>query len=202
MKNRLLSLVLILVLLLTGVCFAEAQPFAYKHDPTLNESAMADVIVDPDAVYGFSPNPESARLGEYAAYDWSDPELVETARQNRMEYHDSLFSLYDIMREMEAQGCTIEEEARAVSAERNYLRLLAVADDPEVLAVTKASNLEAYGDENGPTADSLYEKYGSWEMVLEKAFSINSGMDACCGLYDDFYYVYVKSGQVEDDGIR
>ncbi len=193
-----------LLCLLLSLCLAaaaEQAPFAYLHDPTLNPSAMADIVADPHAVYGFSPSPESKRLGSYAEFDWTDPEFVARARQERLDYHESLFSLYDLMQQMEFAGCTLEEIARAVSHERNMLRLDAYRDNPEGLAAVLASNLASYGSEEGPTADSLYEKYGSWETVLEKAFSINSGMDAVCGLYDDFYYVYVKSGQVADDGL-
>ena len=43
----------------------------------------------------------------------------------------------------------------------------------------------------GPSVDSLYEKYGAWQTVLEKALSTNMGMDACLGLYDEYYYTYV-----------
>ncbi|MBO7520108.1 MAG: hypothetical protein J6T73_04950, partial [Clostridia bacterium] len=32
----------------------------------------------------------------------------------------------------------------------------------------------------------------------EKAFSANVGMDACLGLYDDYYDLYVALGQVTD----
>ena len=46
--------------------------------------------------------------------------------------------------------------------------------------------------------DELYEQYGSWETVLEKSFCANAGMDACLGLYDDYYAVYVALGQVEE----
>ena len=96
------------------------------------------------------------------------------------------------------EGADIETVARAVSALRNELRLRAYDGDPEGLEAVKASNLAAYGDENGPTADSLFEKYGSWETVLEKAFSVNSGMDACLGLYDAYYGLYCLTGQVDD----
>lgn len=75
-----------------------------------NEKAMEDIVVNPNAVYGFSPDPNSTRL-----------------------------------------------------------------------AKVKKSNLETYGNENGPTAESLFEKYGSWEKVLIKSFRSNSGMDACLG---------------------
>lgn len=172
---------------------------AYFHDPRENPSAMADIIENPDAVYGFSPNPESARLGSYADYDWTDPEVVEKGRQDRIAYHESLNSLYTMLYEMRDAGASIEEMARAVSAERNRLRLESYRDDPEGLKKVKKSNLETYGNENGPSADSLFEKYGSWETVIQKAFGTNAGMDACVGLYDDYYSLYVELGMVNDE---
>lgn len=171
--------------------------YVYVHDPRENPSAMADIIENPDAVYGFSPNPESARLGAYADYDWTDPEVVEKGRQDRIAYHESLDSLYTMLYEMRDAGASIEEMARAVSAERNRLRLESYRDDPEGLAKVKKSNLETYGNENGPTADALFEKYGSWEIVIQKAFGTNAGMDACVGLYDDYYSLYVELGMVK-----
>ncbi|MCF0142857.1 MAG: hypothetical protein HUJ75_05715 [Parasporobacterium sp.] len=98
---------------------------------------------------------------------------------------------------MRTQGKSEEEVARAVSAERNRIRLDSCKDDPEKLEKVKASNLAKYGDENGPSADSLYESKGSWEAVLQGAFSPNLGMDACCGLYDMYYQDYIELGLVE-----
>ena len=72
---------------------------------------------------------------------------------------------------------------------RNEIRLESYKDE-ESLELVKKSNLETYGNELGPTADSLYEKYGSWLTVIEKACSTNAGMDACLGLYDEYYYTY------------
>lgn len=173
-------------------------PFAYEHDPRQNPAAMEDIVENPDAVYGFSPNPESTRLGKFAEYDWTDPEAVAQYRQERIAYHESLESMMDILHEMRAGGSSIEEMARAVSAERNRLRLESYRDDPAGLEKVKQSNLETYGDENGPTADSLFEKYGSWEIVLQKAFSPNAGMDACTGLYDDYYTLYIELGLIQE----
>ena len=48
----------------------------YVHDPMDNPKAAADIIVDPDAVYGYAPNPDSVRLGAFAKYDWSDESFV------------------------------------------------------------------------------------------------------------------------------
>ena len=174
--------------------------FRYEHDPRLNARAMADIVVDPTAVYGFAPSPEGS-LSSYASFDWSDPELVngENGRLARIAYHESINEMYAMMNAMRIDGKSIEEIARAVSSKRNEIRLASYADDPEGLAAAKARNLEKYGHEEGPLPDELYKQYGSWETVLEKAFSTNSGMDACLGLYDDYYELYVMAGQVEDE---
>ena len=202
MKNQILktavSILIVLALCAGGMsCLAApVQSFHYTHDPRLNPAAMADILADPDAVYGFSPNPESKRLGTYAEYDFTDEAFVAEARENRIAYHESMRELYALQDALAAEGKGIEEIARAVSALRNEIRLRAYENDPEGLAKVKESNLSAYGNENGPTADSLYEKYGAWETVLEKAFSTNSGMDACLGLYDDYYPLYCLIGQI------
>ena len=171
--------------------------FSYVHDPRELPEAMKDIIENPEAVYGFSPDPESERLGEYAEYDWTDPDLVAQAKEDRTAYHDSMESMMDILYRMRDEGASMEEMARAVSLERNRLRLASSEDDPEVLEKVKKSNLETYGHEDGPTPDELYEKYGSWQTVLQKSFSSNLGMDACCGLYDEYYPLYIELGYVE-----
>lgn len=159
----------------------------YVHDPRINAKAMEDIVVNPNAIYGFSPDPDSKRLGEYASYDWSDPVVVEKAKQDRIKYLASFDEQYEIWNKMSAEGKSTEEIARAVSEKRNESRLASYKNDPEGLAKVRKSNLETYGNENGPTPDSLYEKYGSWETVIIKSFSSNSGMDACLGLYDVQY---------------
>ncbi len=193
---KLLSVITALVLIMSVVLFAcSEKKFKYEHDPRDNPSAMADIVEDENAIYGFRPS-ETGSLSMYASYDWSDPEVVEKGRQERIEYHNSLQAMYDILNEMHAHGQDIESIARAISAKRNEIRLDAYKDDPEGLAVVKQRNLDQYGHEEGPLADELFEKYGSWEMVIFKAFSTNSGMDACLGLYDDYYLLYVAAGQV------
>lgn len=176
---------------------SESTVFSYDHDPREIPEAMEDIVENPDAVYGFSPNPESKRLGAYAEYDWTDPELVAQAQEERRAYHESMDSMTDILYRMRDEGASIEEMARAVSEERNRLRMESYQDDPEGLATLKESNLKTYGHEEGPTPDELFEKYGSWTVVLQKAFSPNLGMDACCGLYDEYYQLYIELGYVE-----
>ena len=174
-----------------------AEVFTYEHDPRENPKAMADIVEDPNAIYGFRPS-ETGSLAMYADVDWSDPEVVEAGRQERIEYHKSLESMYDVLDEMTAEGKTTEEIARAVSTLRNQIRLDAYKDDPEGLEALKARNLEKYGHEEGPLPDELYEQYGLWETVISKAFSANSGMDACLGLYDEYYELYVAAGQIKE----
>ncbi len=172
----------------------------YQHDPRLNETAMKDIVVNPAAVYGFSPDPNSERLGAYADYDWTDPAIVEKARAERINYHLEMQSMYGIWNEMEAAGKSVEEIARAVSAERNRVRIDSYKDNPQGLESLKQSNLSKYGNENGPTAESLFEKYGSWDKVLLKSFSENTGMDACLGLYDIYYPNYIKTENISGNG--
>ena len=166
----------------------------YIHDPMENPKAAADIVVDPNAVYGYAPNPDSPRLGVYAEYDWSDETFVVEMRQEREDYHSSVKELYQMKADMEAQGKSVEEIARAVSTRRNEIRMEAYKDDPEGLEKLKESNLATFGNENGGTPEYFYEKYGSWETVIEKAFSTNAGADAVLGLYDKYYYTYIIDG--------
>ena len=191
------ALALMLVFSLPLSAFA-ADAFRYKHDPTLNPYVMKDVVVDGNAIYGFRPS-EDGSLKEYASYDWTDPEMVEAGRRERIAYHESLQEMYVLLDKMTAEGTDTETVARALSAKRNELRLASYKDDPEGLALVKQRNLETYGHEDGPLPDELFEKYGSWQTVLKKAFSTNSGMDVCLGLYDDHYDLYVALGEVQDD---
>ena len=170
---------------------------SYVHDPMANPSAAKDIVVDPNAVYGYAPSPSSARLKDYAEYDWSDPELVAKMRQQREEYHESMKELYTMITTMKTAGASVKDIAIMVSIRRNEIRLESYKDDPEGLAKVKKSNLENYGNENGGTPEFFYNKYGSWETVIEKALSVNAGADACLGLYDEYYDTYFISTSEE-----
>lgn len=184
-----------------NAAISQSTAFAYQHDPRDNPSAMKDIVANDNAVYGFSPSPDGT-LKDYVTYDWTDPATVEAGRQQRIAYHQSLAELYVMADQMRASGNNSEEIARAVSTRRNEMRLEAYKDDPEGLAKAKARNLELYGNENGGTPEFFYNLYGSWEKVIEKSMSVNSGMDACTGLYDDYYDLYVASGQVPADPVE
>ncbi len=193
--RRLAAFILIALLVCTAAAASAADGFRYVHDPCLNPKAMKDIVADDTAVYGFRPS-ETGSLKLYASADWSDPQIVEQGRLDRIAYHQSIESMYEMLRDMQAQGKTTEEIARAVSTRRNEIRLAAYADDPEELAAVKQRNLEKYGHEEGPLPDELYAQYGSWTTVMEKAFSTNAGMDACLGLYDDYFFLYAALGDV------
>lgn len=176
--------------------FAMAAESAYVHDPRLCWNTMKDVEYDAQAVYGFRPAADSERLFSYAGFDWTDPEFVEKSRQERIAYFQDAKKMTDLRMALEAEGKSVEEVARAVSALRNQIRLDSYKGNPEGLAAVKESNLKKYGNENGPTADSLYAQKGSWEAVLTGAFSSNPGMDAVLGLYDDSYDYNKWAGSV------
>ncbi|SFK98367.1 LysM domain-containing protein [Lachnospiraceae bacterium KH1T2] len=210
MKKRRLFAGIIMAAVLSSTAFvpsfaAEATAevvsdsgFTYVHDPRVNSKAMKDIIVNPKAVYGYSPDPLSVRLGKFAAYDWSDPAIVEKSKQERVAYHIKNDRLVDVVKAMNAEGKSVEEVAREVSRLRNVIRLEAYEGDQEKLASVLKSNLETYGNEAGPTPEYLYAKYGSWEKVLESAFSANCGMDACLGLYDAMYERNLMTGEISE----
>lgn len=142
---------------------------------------------NPNAVYGYSPNPESTRIGKYAdKIDWTDPAQVAIARQTRQAYHDAnesmLQSLYD-------KGYTTKEIAAKMVEERNNNRINSYIEngDLEGLAIVKQSNLETYGNEFGMSLEQALEKYGSYEEVINATIGSNPGMDACTGLYDIYH---------------
>ncbi len=202
MKNKkfrkVICLILACIMICPSVVCAAQTNDTYKHDPRLNSVAAEDIIYDSTAVYGFKPNPESARLGSYANFDWSDEKIVNSARLERMQYFESVQALKDLCDELFEKGESIETVAREISTKRNEIRLASYANNPEGLAALKQSNLENFGNETGPTPEYLFEKYGSWEVVLEKAFSLNPGMDACLGLYDLNYAFYIQIGQYKE----
>lgn len=152
-----------------------------------NPKAARDIIENPKAVYGFSSNPESTRIGKYAnKIDWTNPEQVEIARKTRKAYHDAnesmLQKLYD-------EGYTTKDIAAKMVEERNYncINSYIKNGDLEDLAIVKQSNLETYGSEFGMSLEQALEKYGSYQEVINATVGSNPGMDACAGLYDIYH---------------
>ena len=189
--SRSLLIVMTVAVIALWTVSAAAYAGCYEHDPMENPKAAADILVDPDAVYGYAPKPDSPRLGVYAEYDWSDEAFVAEMRAQREAYHASMEELYQIKADMDAEGASVEAIARAVSIRRNEIRMEAYKDDPEGLEKLFESNLQTFGNKYGGTPEYFYEKYGSWETVIEKAFSTNAGADAVLGLYDKYFDTYI-----------
>lgn len=171
--------------------------FQYEHNPSDNPKVLQDALEDSSAMYGYSPNPDSESIGGYAnniekGIDWSNPEKVIEYQKRREIYHMKNDNIDELVIKMTNEGFSTEEIARAANKQRNQNRLndYIVNNDMEGLDRVKKRNLEKYGNEFGLDADDAYKKYGSWEKVIEKSKSANPGMDACCGLYDKYYYLY------------
>jgi len=171
---------------------ADGTGFTYKQNPMDNPKSAKDILKNPNAVYGYSPNPLSERIGRFAEFDWTDKDIVARAREARLQYHKDNESMYNIVKGMQQNGLTVEEIARAANQQRNVNRLQSYIDTGNMSGYEKAveSNMRIFHNKFGMTADQAFAKYGSWDIVLAKAMSANAGMDACCGLYDDFYYLY------------
>ena len=152
-----------------------------------NPKAARDIVENTDAVYGYSPNPESTRIGEFASkIDWTDPDQVAIARQTRQGYHEAneakLQALYN-------QGYTTEEIVARMVEERNMSRINIYIKNGDLkgLEIMKKSNLKTYGNELGMTLEQALEKYGSYEEIINDTIRSNPGMDACTGLYDIYH---------------
>ena len=157
----------------------------YKHNPSDNPKVLQDAVEDSSAVYGYSPNPNSESIGEYAnsvekGIDWSNPEKVAEYRRRREVYHKKNDNIDELVIKMKKEGFSLEEVARATNMQRNQNRLNDYIGNNDMagLARAKKRNLEKYGHEFGLDADDAYKMYGSWEKVIEKSKSANPGMDA------------------------
>lgn len=169
----------------------EPDSFYYVHNPEYNSDVMVDAEYDSTCVFGFKPN-STGSLKLYTQYDWTNKNDVSQYKTERIKYiEENDKRIKELESSLRAQGKSIEEIAKACSNLRNQIRLDQYKNDPEGLAVLKQRNLEKYGHEEGPLPEELYVKYNnSWEMVLKKSYSTNRGMDACCGVYDLYYYMY------------
>ena len=82
-----------------------------------NPKAAQDIVENPNAVYGYSPNPESTRIGKFAnKIDWTNPDEVSIARQIRQAYHDANEAMLDSLYK---KGYSLKEIAYKMIDERN-----------------------------------------------------------------------------------
>ena len=103
-SRKCLAVLLLLSLILSaGVTAFAANGFQYRHDPLENPAAAQDIAADENAVYGYRPT-ATGSLALYADADWTDPEVVAQGRADRIAYHESVESMYEMLREMREQG--------------------------------------------------------------------------------------------------
>ena len=50
--------------------------------------------------------------------------------------------------------------------------------------------LRSVSYEDGLRFEDALKKYGSFEKIIEGVMGANPGMDACCGLYDEYFHLY------------
>jgi len=113
-----------------------------------------------------------------------DPERLAKMVEIRKQYLDGIKNMDRIEAELRAAGKTTEEIARRLSAERNSLKVMTRAlMKPEEVAQLEARNLKSwYHDPVGPTPDQLFERYGSWEKVIQKAKETDHALNRLLGL--------------------
>lgn len=153
-----------------------------------NPKAAKDIIENPDAVYGYSLKPES-KLNSFGV-DWTNPDEVAYAQSERIRYHEHLEQkktmLKDEISKLQNDGYSMEDIARMKVEQRNQDRInnYIKSNNYDGLEAMKQRNLEEYQRAEGPTADQLYKKYGSWEEVIYSSVRSNPAMDVVTGLYD------------------
>ena len=93
---------------------SNSSAFKYEHNPSENPKVLKDAYEDSEAVYGYRPR-EDGSLSAFADADWSDPEFVEYARQNRVDYHNrNEAGTMELVTDLRKEGCNEGQIVRAV----------------------------------------------------------------------------------------
>lgn len=165
--------------------------FKYEHNPSDNPKVLEDAIEDPDAVYGYRPR-EDGSLSRFTAkkYDWTDPVAVEGYRQERIEYHNrNEAGAQRIVKEMTAAGASIEDIAIKVNEYRNQSRIDAFVNPDGSISDMNGYN-NALERAQIRSYENLIKAGKSPEEIIKSAIKGCPGMDACTGLYDEYYDTY------------
>jgi hypothetical protein len=97
-----------------------------------------------------------------------DAARIADLKAMRLRYLEGIQALETTENEMRRLGRTTEQIARQLVGDRNALKVETRAlMKPEEVAQLEARNLKKYGDPVGPTPEWLFDKYGSWDKVLE-----------------------------------
>lgn len=170
----------------TGEVAEKRVPKKYIN-PLDDPKISREVQSDPNAVYGYSPKPDSS-LSKFEI-DWTNPEEVAFARSERIKYLEKLQGKRKVLEEevdaLIKEGKTMEDIARMKVEQRNQERFNSYlkSENMKGLESMKERNLKEYGREEGPTPEQLFKKYGSWEEVVFGTVRSSPAMDVITGLY-------------------
>ncbi|WP_141735136.1 RHS repeat-associated core domain-containing protein [Oligoflexus tunisiensis] len=108
--------------------------------------------------------------------------LMQDAAKQRASYLSKVSSLMAAAERMKAEGKSPEHIARVTVEGRNAIKLEVRAQGNWFLArAADIRNIVKYGNRAGPSADRLYQKYGSWEEVTRAAMRTNSTINRLTG---------------------
>ena len=163
--------------------------FKYKHNPSDNPKVLMDAIEDPNAVYGYRPR-EDGSLAPFTNGQWDNPIAVEGYRQDRIAYHNrNEGTAQQIVSNMKAEGASTEDIARAVNEYRNQSRINAYIDSNGNI-----KNMDGYNAALARAEKNSYENLiqngRTPEQIIKSATKGNPAMDACTGLYDEYFDTY------------
>lgn len=91
-------------------------------------------------------------------------------RARRKAYERRVVELVGLIDDRRERGEDWETVARALVEERNRLKLdIRMSDDPADVALLEQRGRRLYGHSVGPDPDTLFAKYGDWELVARAA---------------------------------
>jgi len=157
-----------------------------KSNPLEDPKVAKQIKEDSSAIYGYSP--KAGKGLDKFGIDFSDPQQVGSAREKRIEYLENLekkkAALAEEVSALQKNGMSLEDIARMKVEQRNQNRIDSYlqTENLDGLKSMQERNLIEYGRKEGPTADQLFEKKGSWENVIFGSVKSSKAMDVLLGL--------------------
>ncbi|MFA9379365.1 MAG: hypothetical protein ACERKZ_21865, partial [Lachnotalea sp.] len=165
--------------------------FKYINNPSDNPKVLEDALEDIKAVYGYRPS-ATGSVKAFAEDDWSDIELVNSYRENRIQYHLENDVNIEIANTLRAEGKTDSEIARILVERRNNNRLASYIDEKgNITDIKKYNQALAHCKTYEELKRGTKVKSGKTDLdIIESSIRGNPGFDACTGLYDNYYNTY------------
>jgi hypothetical protein len=162
---------------------AKTPPTSHSNGVRVHAEAKVPEGISPDSrgVYGYLPVKGSRY--DSKLYDFGDPAFVQRNRLIRIDYLKGTAELEEAIQAMHAAGYGSERIAYRVVLQRNSQKLNARASmSPTEVEVLDAGNVKRYGDAVGPTPRQLFDKYRSWDRVIEKSMEKDPEINMLLGL--------------------